>query len=92
MNRRQVFKGIFGVAVATALPTMPFVWNESEMTRLFLAMASLPKPDIMVVPQEVFDHFFSETTPESELGSSSMAAVNTEMDRAASDFWGLTAS
>ena len=28
MNRRQLIKGVIGVAVATAIPAMPFVWEE----------------------------------------------------------------
>ena len=28
MNRRDIFKGIIGAAVASAVPSMPFVWRE----------------------------------------------------------------
>jgi hypothetical protein len=34
MNRRQLIKSIIGVAVATAIPAMPFVWREKSLAEI----------------------------------------------------------
>jgi len=34
MNRRQLIKSIIGVAVATAIPAMPFVWRERSFAEI----------------------------------------------------------
>ena len=34
MNRREMFKALFGAAVVTAIPAMPFVWRELTLTEI----------------------------------------------------------
>lgn len=34
MNRRSLIKSVIGVAVATAVPAMPFVWREKSFAEI----------------------------------------------------------